>query len=341
MRDATENDSASKKLDSAGRVKMAEAKAKRAQEKAVLIKDSASRVYAKAMKRYEQVQKTEAQIQRYSKLLEQYRTTNYFDSALAYSKVKDLRSGSDVTYKQMAKSASGLLPEGKAKTFIAGLTNFDAGIINKYSSKYTAAGQQLTGLDLGYDIGFAQVGLTVGRTEYAGRDGSLEKYSTYSGSMLFSPAAGQKATLIYYGYTPSKNMLKDDGFFKNTDIALPSFRAPVHIVSATYEGAIGKMVLIDAEAATSYRNGSGQLLKSSFNADHLAWHLNAEVQVPKTPLTGFGSYEHGGKEFQNSTLPVTISGADLYKAGVKGVFFHSFISAGVEFNHMECARRSN
>jgi hypothetical protein len=321
------SNSSNSKLDSAGRLKQT-------QERVAGIKDSASRLYTAAIKKYQEVQKTEAQIQKYSKLLEQYRNTNYFDSALAYSKIKDLESGNQTTYKQMAKSASGLLPEGKAKTFIAGLTKLDAGIINKYSSKYTAAGQQLKGLDFGYDIGFAQIGLSVGKTEYAGRDGSLDKFTTYSGSIEFAPARGQKASLIYYGYTPSKNMLSDD-FFKNADIALPTFKAPVHILSATYEGTIAKLVNIDAEAATSYRNGSDQTIKSSFDADRLAWHLNAEGLVPRTPFSLLGSYEHGGKEFQNSTLPVMISGADLYKAGIKGAFFHDFLTAGVEFNHME------
>ncbi len=316
------------KLDSAGAIKNSAAKAAK-------VKDSAVHKYAKAMKQYEQIQKTQAQIEKYSALLEQYRNTTYFDSALAYSKIKDLKSGDETTYKQMAKSAAGLLPEGKAKTFIAGLTNLDAGIFSKYTSKYTAAGQQLKGIDVGYDIGFAQIGLTAGSTEYAGRDGSLDKYTTYSGRMLFSPAKGQKAGLVYYGYTPSKSMVGSNDFFKNAGIALPTFRAPVHIVSATYEGTIAKTVLVEVEAATSYRNGSGQAFSSSFNADRIAWHLNAESAIPKTPLSLLGSYEHGGKDFENSTLPLTISGIDLYKIGAKGEFLHGFLTAGIQYNHIQ------
>ncbi len=227
------------------------------------------------------------------------------------------------------------MPEGKAKTFVAGLTNLDAGIFSKYTSRYTAAGQQMTGLDVGYDIGFAQIGMTVGKTEYAGRDGGLDKYTTYSGRMLFSPAKGQKAGIVYYGYTPSRSMLGDNDFFKNADIALPTFRAPVHIVSATYEGTIAKEVSLEGEIATSFRNGSDQKFSSGFDADRIAWHLNGESRIPKTPLALTGGYEHGGRNFQNSTLPVGIAGADLYKAGVKGAFFHDFLTAGVEFNHMQ------
>ncbi len=327
--------SAEGKMDSAGNSRAAVAKAKASEQKAALMKDSASRLYDRSMKKYEQIQKTAAQIEKYQALLAQYKNTAYFDSALAYSKVAGLKGGDETTYKQMAKSASGLLPEGKAKTFIAGLTNLDAGIFSKYTSKYTAAGQQMTGLDVGYDIGFAQIGMTVGKTEYAGRDGGLDKYTTYSGRMLFSPAKGQKAGVVYYGYTPSKSMLRDNDFFRNADIALPTFRSPVHIVSATYEGIIARAVSLEGEIATSFRNGSGQQLSGSLDADRIAWHLSGEGRIPKTPLTLTEGYEHGGRNFQNSTLPVGIAGTDLYKTGVKGTFFHNFLTAGIEFNHMQ------
>lgn len=316
------------KVDSAGRAQAIEARA-------VQIKDSATHLYNRAIKRYEQVKALEAKYEKYEGLLDQYKKTSYFDSALAYSKMSNLKNGDETTYKQLAKSASGLLPEGKAKSFIAGLTNLDIGIFPKYISKYTQAGQQMKGLDVGYDIGFAKVGMNVGSTEYVGRDGSLDKYTTYSGSMAFTPAPGQHASLVYYGYTPSKSMVHNDDFFKNTDIALPSFRQPVHIVSASYDGIIAKRVRVEAEAASSFRSGSGAAFNKSFDADRTAWHINAESKIPHTPLAASASYEHGGKNFQNSTLPTMIAGSELYKIGLKGDFFRSFLTAGLEYNYMQ------
>lgn len=315
-------------LDSAGKLR-------KQQERAAKIQDSALLLYNKAMKQYEQAQQAAAQVEKYKGLFEQYQNTSYFDSALAYSKVQDLQNSEDLSYKQLAKSAAGFLPEGKVKSFVTGLTHLDAGIINKYSSKYTAAGQQLTGLDVGYDIGFAEIEAAVGKTEYAGRTGQLEKYTTYSASAGFKPAKGQKAKLVYYGYTPSKSMLQDDGFFKNADIALPSFRQPVHIVSASYEGQIAKAMQLEAEFATSFRNSSDDKLRQAFDADRTAWHLHAEGQLPRTTLSIRGSYEHGGRQFQNSTLPLNIAGTDLYKLGIKGDFFRSFLTAGLEYNYMQ------
>ena len=323
-------------LDSTGKGKAAIAKAQAAEARAKAIDDSANHIYQRALKRYEQMEALEKKIAKYEGLIDQYKNTSYFDSALAYSKVQNLKGGDQATYKQLAKSASGLLPEGKAKSFITGLTSLDAGIFPKYVSKYTIAGQQLKGLDAGYDIGFAQIGLTLGKTEYAGRDGTLDKYTTYGARALFTPLKDQKVGIIYYGYTPSRAAINSDNdFYKNIDIALPTFRSPVHIVSATYEGIIAKNVHVDGEAATSFRNGSNQTFSTGFDADRLAWHMNADGNIPKTNLALTGSYEHGGKDFQNSTLPIIIAGTDLYKVGLKGELLKGFITYGVEYNHMQ------
>lgn len=320
---------ASSKLDSAGSVRETAAKATRA-------KDSAMKLYEQAMKRYEQIKALETQYNKYRGLLDQYATTSYFDSALTYGKIRDLKSGDASSYKQLAKSASGLLPEGKAKKLVTGLTSFDAGIFPKYVSKYTLGGQQMKGADLGYDIGFAKIGLTAGRTEFAGRDGSLDKYSSYSGRIEFTPAKDQQAQLVYYGYSPSRKLLSgDDTFSKAIDLALPTFREPVHIISAQYTGTIAGNVKVEGEAATSFRNGENQRFVSGFDADRIAWNLSAEGHIPGTSLDVTGSYEHGGKKFENSTMPLMVAGCDLMKAGVKGSFFRDFLTAGVEFNRME------
>jgi hypothetical protein len=322
-------DRAGGKLDSAGKVRAAAARAAQ-------MKDSATKLYDAAMERYKQIKALEKQYTKYKGLLDQYRTTSYFDSALAYDKIRELKSGDATTYKQLSKSASGLLPEGKAKKLITGLTSFDAGIFPKYVSKYTMGGQQMKGLDLGYDIGFARIGLTAGQTEFAGRDGSLDKFSTYSGRVEFTPAKEQKMQLVYYGYTPSRKLLSgDDTFSKAMDLALPSFREPVHIVSAQYEGTLAGNIHVEGEGATSFRKGSGQTLANGFDADRIAWRMAAEGHIPTTSLDLSGSYEHGGKSFENSTMPMMVAGCDLMKAGIKGSFFRDFLSAGVEFNRMQ------
>ncbi len=320
---------AGSRLDSAGRAREAAAQL-------VRIQDAARQLYTAALQRYEQIKALEAQYDKYKGLLDQYRTTSYFDSALAYDKLRDLERGDAATYKQLAKSASGLLPEGKARKLISGLTSFDAGIFPKYVSKYTLGGQQLKGLDLGYDIGFARIGLTAGQTEFAGRAGGLDKYSSYSGRIEFHPAPDQQLQLIYYGYTPARKLLAgDDTFSKALDLALPTFREPVHIVSAQYTGTIAGAVQVEGEGATSFRKGSGQTLRGGLDADRIAWRLGAEGHIPATSLDVTGSYEHGGKAFENSTMPLLVAGCELLQAGLKGRFFRDFLSAGVTFNRME------
>lgn len=306
-----------------------------AQTKAARTADSVNKLYQKALKKYERLMALEKQAMKYYNLLEQYRNTNYFDSSLGYDQLKNLDKADAMTYKQLAKSASELLPDGKVKRFVTGLTSLDLGIFPKDVSKYTLSGQQLKGIDGGYDLGFCQVGGTYGSTEFAGRDGTLDKYTAYSGRVLITPAKEQKLTLVYYGYTPSKRALEKDTFFKNMDLALPTFREPVHIISASYEGTIRKNIRVDGEIATSFRSGQKQTIREQLNADHLAWNIHAAGMIPKTTVSLEASYEHGGKDFQNSTLPVNLSGTDILRVSAKGDLFRSFLTLGVEYNHIE------
>ena len=317
--------------DSAGRLRRTEAGARRTA-------DSANRIYRKALKKYERLVELEQKAQKYYALVEQYRNTNYIDSAAGYAKLADMDNADGTTYKQLAKSAVGLLPEGKVKKFATGLTSLDAGIFPKEVSRYTMDGQQLKGIDGGYDLGFCQVGVTVGSTQFVGRDGSLDKYTAYSGRAIFKPAKKQKITLIYYGYTPSRKALKDNGtdtFFKNVDLAYPTFQKPVHIVSLTYSGSITRYASAEGEIATSFKQGSDESLKDKLNADNIAWHLNGEGSIPKTTIGLEAGYEHAGKDFQNSTLPVNLSGTDRLKVAAKGDFFKAFLTLGIEYNHIE------
>ncbi len=310
----------------------------RTEDRTKHLADSANRVYRKALKRYQQLMALEQKAQKYYALLDQYKNTSYFDSTVGYDKLKDLDHADAATYKQLAKSAADLLPEGKAKKAINGLTSLDMGIFPKETSKYTMAGQQIKGLDGGYDLVFCQVAATVGATEFVGRDGSLDKYTAYSGRALFNIAKKQKFTLIYYGYSPSKKALNttdQDTFFKNVDLAYPTFQKPVHIVSATYGGTITKYVNAEAEIATSFQQGSGEKITDKLNADNLAWHANAEGRIPKSTVNIQVGYEHAGKDFQNSTLPLNVSGTDRLQVAAKGDFFKSFLTLGVEYNHIE------
>lgn len=320
--DTTAAGAAAQKIEDAG------ARARR-------VADSANRVYNRAMEQYRRLQALQEKAARYQALLEQYRNTAYFDSTLGYARLKDLGKGDATTYRQLAQQASGFLPEGKVKRAITGLTSLDLGIFPKDISRYTMAGQQLKGMDIGYDLGFCQVGATYGSVEFAGRDGTLDKYPAYSGRATFMPLDAQKLTLVYYGYSPSKSALQQDTFFKNTDIALPSFAEPVHILSAAYEGNISSYVRVEGEIASSFRKGSDEKIGNSLDAERIAWHLNAEGTIPKTTLALQAGYEHGGLDFRNSTLPLSLSGTDVLRLGVTGDLFRSFLTLGIEYNRIE------
>ena len=297
-------------------------------------KDSVMLVYQKAMKKHEEAQALIQKIEKYETLLNQYKNTNYFDSVMTYQKVKELKNMEDMSYKDMAKKASTLLPEGKIKKLTTGLTNFDIGMLNQYTSKYTMAGQQLKGINVGYDIGFTTTTFTAGRTQYIGRDGNIDTYNCYGGGAKFKSFLEQKIGIDYYGYTPSQKMIKSDkDFFKNVNTALPTFRNPVHIFSLNYEGAITKNIQLIGDVATSVKSESADY-KALPIQNKLAYTIGIEGEIPKTTIISSFVYENIGKDFENKSLPFSMTGIEKIQAKVKNNFFKNFLQIGIEYNHL-------
>lgn len=303
--------------------------------KAQQAKEKGQKAYDKAMEQYNKIMELERKIRKYKSMLEQYRNTMQYDSLLAYDKVKDLKNLDQLSYKDIAKKASGLLPESKAKGLITGLTNLDAGIFPKYVSDYTLSGQMLKGIDLGYDIGFANVGGSYGKTEYIDREGHVEGYTAYSGRVQFKPILHQQLGFVYYGYSPGKKLLGDNDFFKDASVSLPSFRNPVHILSLTYNGDISQYLHATGEFATSNKPGQSEEAKSQLSfKERSAYNIRLEGTIPKTGLQLEAGYEHAGKAFENNTLPMIMAGTERYKIKGKGDFFRSFLTVGVEYNYL-------
>jgi len=180
---------AKEKADSSGNV--ADAKAY-----ADSLKIQATAKYEQAMKQYEKLKDYEQKIEHYSTLLEQYSKMVHYDSLMAYSKVKDLKNIESMSTKDMAKKAGAILPEGKARSFLTGLTNLDIGMLNHYVSDYTQSGQMMKGIDLGYDVGVAQLGASYGNTQYISRSGDIEQYKVLGLRSMFKPVAKQNIGLV-------------------------------------------------------------------------------------------------------------------------------------------------
>ena len=298
-------------------------------------KEKAEAAYAKALEQYNKIQALEQKIRKYQALLEQYRNTAYYDSLLAYSKMKDLKNMDEASYKDLAKRASGILPDSKAKGLLTGLTNFDAGMFPKYVSDYTMSGQMLKGVDLGYDIGVATVGGSYGKTEYIDRNGNVEGYKAYSGRVQFKPVAQQQFGVVYFGYSPGRKLLSDNNFFKDASLSLPSFRNPVHIISVTYNGAISKYLTATGEYAASNKPGQSKEAGEQVSLkDRSAYNIKLEGTIPATAIDIAAGYEHAGKAFENNTLPVIMAGTERFKISGKGDFFRSFLTLGVEYNYL-------
>jgi hypothetical protein len=333
--------SLARKMDTTGLIQKATAKAKskgEADSSTAAIRGRYARASQKVKGGEEEIRKRQQQyaaiqqkVEKYSALLEQYRTQLHLDSVLNYAKVDKLRSG-DLSYKDMAKAAEGLLPDGKLKKATTGLTHLEAGILDRYESEYTLAGQTVKGVSGGYDLGFGKVSATAGATEFVNREGTLDRYTGYLGKIDLKEHAGQKLGFVYYGYSPTKQVLRSSEFKGDVDAAYPTFARPVHVLSVTQVGHIGRDLMLQSEAAVSVQRGTPQ---ATIGMENAAIKAAADYAVPKTSLALKGEWEHLGKEFENRSLPLTRAGTDRYTGGVAADLFRSFLHLAVTCNYLE------
>lgn len=291
--------------------------------------------YQRAVALYQKAEAFEEKINYYRQLLQQYKTTLYYDSALVYQKLKNMRDVDNLSYKDMAKQAASMLPDGKVKGLMTGLTEFDAGMFPGYLSGYTMAGQMMKGVNAGYDVGFAKVGVTYGSTEYVSGYDDVTTYKSYSARVALKPIAGQNISFIYYGYSPSRKLLDKNDFFKSEDVSLPSFRNPVHILSTVYTGKISDYVQLGGEFAFSNEQGQSYAAASQVPFDErAAYNVHLSGNIPHTSLDIEALYEHNGQSFENSTLPVLMSGTQSVTISGSGDLFRSRLSLSVNYNHL-------
>ena len=282
-------------------------------------------------KRQKQYRELQAKYTKYKALLEQYQTQLHLDSVANYAQIEKLKS-SDLSYKEMAKAAEGLLPEGQVKTFVSGLTHLEAGILDRYESAYTLAGQTMKGGSVGYDLGIVKLGVSGGSVEYVNREGTVDKYAAYMGRIDSREYAGQKTGLVYYGYSPTRQILESTNFKGNIDAALPTFSKPIHIVSVTHSGRIGHNLSLDGEAAVSHRREEETSFK--FGLDNMALKVGGDYRIPRTGIGVSGEWEHLGKDFENKSLPLNRTGTERYTAGVETSAFRNVLNVKLTWNYL-------
>lgn len=273
-----------------------------------------------------QIKETSHNIKRYKDLLESRNTSMYFDSLQTYARLEKVSSEGN-TYKSQLKSAETLYPKGQSNSFLSGLTHLEAGILNKYESKYTMSGQVLKGGSIGYDFGYFNSSISAGKTEYISRDGNLDRYNTYSVNIDLRPIGKQKFSVIYYTLIPTKQVFSSEQF--NSDISIPkSYAKGNDIVSIIHEGIITKDIAIRSEAASSFEKNN----KKSIDNNNVAFNTEVVYNIPKTSAELNGELEYVGKDFQNSALPYNNVSTERYVIGGKIRTFEKLISVGIQYN---------
>lgn len=279
--------------------------------------------------RYQKIIALQQQVDKYYRLLDNYKTRNRLDSAANYKKIAVLE-GKDPSYKDLSKAASGILPEGKAKSFMTGLTSFDAGIINKQESDYTMAGQTVKGLSLGYDLGLVKAGITAGSSEYITREGNVDQYSTMLLRVDNKKADKHKVGLLYNISTPANTMSVDENFIGKQAIRYPGFSRPTQVVSLVYDGKLSRRLSFQTEVASSFKKDQA----TTFDMAHAATNSTIAYAIPRTTVSVNGTWEHLGSSFENNTLPYIRTGTERYTLGATASLLRSFLQVKVDYNYL-------
>ena len=293
----------------------------------------------KAMDGIEALQKRQAEYQnlaqkaeKYRGLLERYQTQLHLDSGLNYNRISEV-AGKDWSYKEMSKAAAGLMPEGKARRALTGVTHLEAGILDRYESGYTLAGQTMKGAAGGYDFGAFKMGVSGGFTEYANRQGQIDRYLGYMVRFDSKEVAGQKVGLVYYGYSPTRQLLVSDNFVgKRIDADYPTFSKPVHIVSMVQSGKVGRSLVLESEAAVSLQKDNTEM--AGIGLGNMALKVGGAYSIPKIPVGLLGEWEHLGRHFENRSMPLARAGTERYMVGTDVSLFRSFLYVKVTWNHL-------
>lgn len=279
--------------------------------------------------RYQKIVALTEQAQKYYRLLDNYKTRNHLDSAVSYKKIAALED-KDPSYKDLSKAASGILPEGKAKNFMTGLTSFDAGIINKQESDYTMAGQTVKGLSLGYDLGIVKAGITAGSSEYISREGNVDYYSTMLLRVDNKKADKHKVGLLYNISTPANSMSVDENFIGKQAIRYPGFSRPTQVLSLVYDGKLSRRLSFQTEVASSFKKDQA----TTFDMAHAATNSTIVYAIPRSTVNVSGTWEHLGASFENNTLPYIRTGTERYTIGASASLFRSFLQVKADYNYL-------
>lgn len=281
--------------------------------------------------REQRLRQIEEKRNNYERLLHQYRDQLKLDSMLNCKPLKKFRSSSCSTYKDWADAGSGLLPDGKTKQFVNGLTHLEAGILNVNESDYTLSGQTLKGMSVGYDFSVFKTGFSVGTVEYTTRDGSTEQFSTYLLRLDAAEMRGQSISFLYNGYAPDPAQFKGGDLSGEVDKVYNKAGRPAHVLSMIYSGALHKNITFDNESAVSFRPG-GRIVKDMESA---AVKTAVTTTIPKIQTDMKLEWEHIGATFENRTLPFPKYNTERFTLASGSDLFHALLNVRVDLNILE------
>ncbi len=235
----------------------------------------------------------------------------------------------DQPLKEQLPGLATKLPGGRLKQWATRLTNFDAGMLSNYHSDYTLAGQMTKGLDAGYDFKLFKAGANLGYTDYLSPDGTVLRYKTGLGKLLFNPSDNQDIQVSYFAYAPlqaQRDIPGYGGIKGSYGGLLDATHNRTDIFSLGYAAQWEKLTL---KLDYSHSKGANESFNLR-NLDNSAFNAAAGLRyIPDNDLVL--GYEHIGSAFENRVLPFLFSGTQKIKLQNTGTYFNNRLRVRLEY----------
>jgi hypothetical protein len=277
----------------------------------------------------EEAKQLEIEIRKYEAIVNQYKQSLHFDTTILKNKVDSfLNTKKDISINGLQRKAKSILQEKGISKLNKRLNYFALGMINKEEGYFTNNGQTIRGVGLGVNFTNFETNIIGGRTEYIGRDGTLDKYNCISFKNTLHLKNEAKIGLHYYGYQLS-NIQIDSNFWSTNRNQLNSISKPnpTNVFSISGEANFFKKLLFIGEIASSglsFRNNketgnSNQLIES------IAHKYELSGIIPLVKWEGVFNLEHVGKNFENNTLPFIRKNFTTYGFTINGNLFKNLL----------------
>lgn len=299
--------------------------------------ETAITAYEEGVARYDELTKQIAALEtkiRYAETtIEQISNKKYIDSVEVYTKIKREQLG-DMDSEDYLNVLEQTFPKNKMVSKLRHLNKLSVGSFSNQVSKYTNPGQMMKGGSVSYDLGYLDVGVSLGRVDLVDFGGNKERINVGSIELRTRKIKNQEIGFIYQHSAPA-----------GTDTFLAAVSASEEANRSLSQGiytVLYNLNLPFLELATegAYSNGSSGTYRSegSFSEgyaammDKTSFNIVTGIKMMEGKITLGGMFEHIGRSFNNNILYYNMRGVQTYNAQLSSFWLKDQVKIDLSYH---------